>query len=196
MNLFDREDAAGELFGSVYPEGYKPLAEEAKEEYVPGGLTDWATKEDKKKRSTHTKHYDRAKAILNERWPGKYWKADYCEAISGSGWAGPQITRKDVLGLFDVMGLAKPDGRCIGCQITTRESVGAHLRKYTDPKKTHGSGKVPIENHLREFLACGGRFVILGFWQETTGRRLWQADMTLVTPELLDQYKARKRSAV
>lgn len=153
----------------------------------------WAKLEQKPKPFDSTKHYPKAISILKGLHPGKYWKADYKELLYKGSGSFPAVINKDMLGFADVLGITPPRGTAIAGQITTKTQVHAHLRKYTDPSKTHGSGKIPIETHLREFLSLGGRFYVIGFHQGGGKGSKWDAEVVEVTADVLNVYKSRKR---
>lgn len=202
--LFDVAEGAAaepedELFGSALPEGYVPLGRSP--ERVLGdvkALEEWAKAEPAQtaKKFNYRDHYKRAIKALNELHPGLYEKMDYELFIPTSfrnGRPDPLSMKrltKDWLGFADVGGTSKPNGRMVCANITTKGQIAAHLRKYTDPKETHGSGKVPIETYLRQYLECGGLFYVLGYHKVG---RFWKAEVTEVTLHLLDEYAGRKR---
>jgi hypothetical protein len=130
--------------------------------------------------------YNHAKRALAEMHPGKYWTCDYKE-ITYTG----QMVAKDMLGFMDVCGITT-EGKWVACNVTTRDGIKPHLREYTNPKKTHGQAKIPVIVHLREYLAHGGEFYIVGFYKEG---RLWKHETVRVTNDLLREYEARKRAA-
>lgn len=207
LDLFT-EDGEESLFGSTLPEGYVPLGRVGSA--LIGDvdqLVRWAdaepTEDPKRTKSAtatatfnYRSVYDNAVRSMKKLYPGKYWSVDYKE-ISFSKWrhgrpdfASAQIVSKDMLGFADVAGVSK--SRFVALQITTRGQIHAHLRKYVDDDATHGQAKTPIETHLREFLECGGIFLVLGFYKDP-GSRFWKHELVEVSPALLDLYKARKR---
>jgi hypothetical protein len=179
-------------FGDVWPAGYQPLGLKGAEECAIGTLTEWGKLEAPKQKFDATQHYERAMKMLRTLRPGKYWKADYIQPVWSYGCDVPALVSKDMLGFADVLGICPPNGHAVAGQITTRASMGAHLRKYTNPSETHGQAKIPIEFHLREFLQCGGEFILLGFFKDD-GSRFWRVEIVLVSEALLDIYVSRKR---
>jgi hypothetical protein len=180
------------------PDGYVPLDEEDSLDDL-GETPDFTGKAPKK--AAEPNHYNDAIKVMQTIHAGKYWRVDYKEMVirhwkdGRPSFDGMQIFTKDMLGFADIAGIAAPHGSFIAVQVTSKAAVQAHLRKYTSKEKTHGSNKIPIETHLREFLACGGKFYVLGFHQPKGKGTKWLAEVTIVTPELLDLYKSRKRKA-
>lgn len=120
---------------------------------------------------------------INGLYPGWYTKTEHYVTIYG----GAQIKR-DFGGFADLCGVS--DGRFIAVQITTVDQVGPHIRKYVSDAKSGGLGDTTIESNLRAFLACGGIFLIFGYYKE--GAR-WQHKVTHVDASVLDAAVARKR---
>lgn len=170
-----------DLFGSTYPEDYDPENPPKMKSKGYGRVQVGRSGSKCHKRE----HYPRAYKILTEMFGGgKYWKCDYME-VTYNG----MMVSKDMLGFMDVCGIT-PDGRWVSANITTLESIAAHLRKYSDLSKTHGQAKIPIVRHLREYLECGGRFFIIGFHKPG---RLWEHKLVEVTDQMISEYEARKR---
>ena len=136
--------------------------------------------------------FRRSIADISKLYPGWYWKTEHYTTI----YTGQQIKR-DFAGFADLVGVTpvkvgnKTFGQIIAVQITTRDQVMPHIRKYTDPEaKSGGLGDQPIEYHLREFLRNGGIFVILGYHKP---KSRWECTVTKVTEVELDAAVARKR---
>ncbi|GEM_PF-3951649 len=192
------DDGSPSPFGSALPKGYvrsEGLDEEEGDSlgvvrFLTAGLGDQERAPlQKAKRYDPRDHYKRTYAALERLYPGSFfWRADYTQTTYSG-----QIITKDTLGFADVMGML-PGGRIVAVQVTSYGAIKAHLRKYTDPAKTHGPGaNAPsIESLLRRFLATGGRVLIFGF-ALPEGRRTWEHEIVEITPELLDGYVARKR---
>lgn len=134
-------------------------------------------------RKKATNHHPRAKSELESlgwfSWTVEALKSTYTGALY----------KEDCLGLFDL--LAIKSGEVLGVQLTTKDSVGAHLRKYADPSKTV-QGRSIAEN-LERFLAHGGRFQVWGYYQTGgTGSR-WEHTVTTVTMEVIEGVISRRR---
>lgn len=103
------------------------------------------------------------------------------------------MRKQDLLGFADMLALqASPYGtRVIAVQVTTKDSVAAHLRKYVNHDTMSGGVKTSVA--VRKWLDHNCRFVILGFHQPDGPGGRWEFTTTEVTHELLDKVLARRR---
>jgi len=128
--------------------------------------------------------FQRSIKALQSLHPGFYGKAERWKP-GGEG----QFVKTDLYGFADIAGIRSADGRHVCAQVTSKQQVGAHIRKYLGDSKCDGN---LVSYNLREFIKCGGIFVVLGYYKEP-GKNAWQFTVTTVTTELLDNYIARKR---
>lgn len=192
-----------DLFGDAYPSGYDPNAPTR-----PAGFASRATKEDrdglfgdnpeltgsatkgKAAKVNRSAMIGRACDLLKagngpaECAGGLFYKTEH-HVTTFSG----MVVRKDLLGFMDAAGIT-PSGRAVAIQVTTPEAVNKHLSDYTNPLKTTGTGKVPVEVGLRRFLDCNGLFLIASYRKEG---RLWVFDFRTITHHDLDAAISRKR---
>lgn len=185
-----------DLFGDAYPSGYDPNAPTR-----PAGFASRATKEDrdglfgdnpeltgsaKDREPKINRSYmiQRACAEAAKRFPGFYWKCEH-QIVTFNG----MTKTKDILGFMDAQGLTD-EGRFVAIQVTTPGAVNKHISDYTNPLKTTGQGKVPIEKGLRSFLDRNGLFLMASYRRE--GSR-WVFDFRIITHHDLDAAIARKR---
>jgi hypothetical protein len=182
LDIFDVEDP------------FAGIPDETIGETARSSAPNWKDRKTSGRHSDKREHYPRViKALRDGSVPseiafcagGFFWKCDYKEII----YTGQPVS-KDILGFMDIQGLKA--GRFIGLNITSKASMGTHISDYVG-KKTHGQAKVRVEVLLREFLANGGVFLIAGYHRPGTSGK-WLYEWLRVTPELLDKYKARKRS--
>lgn len=97
------------------------------------------------------------------------------------------VRKQDLLGFMDMMAMTE-SGSVIAIQVTTKEQVAAHIRKFVSAAE---SGGVVIHDAIRKWLARHGSVVILGFYKDEKGR--WAFTKTWVTDEVLDEAIQRKR---
>lgn len=102
--------------------------------------------------------------------------------------------KRDLLGFGDLMLVTGvgDETRVTMVQCTSAGSVGAHMRKYADPTKTHGQAKTPVIELIRRWLAENGRIVVVSYEKDETTNR-WILHEHPVTMDLLDQFAARRR---
>jgi hypothetical protein len=164
----------GPDFGSEWPEGYDKL-----KEHTP-------KHKDKTSRpkGRGADLHKPAEKWFRELYPHGAWGPLY-----GYRYAGGRYISSDFCGFGDFLGVI--DGQTMIVQVTTLADVGAHLRKYSNPKNTWKER--PICDYIHEFLSAGTWFVILGFYKEE-GSRYWSVKETNVTKELLAEYAARIRA--
>jgi hypothetical protein len=164
-------------FGSVKPENLPPVKETMGRNIARIGTGP------RKKRPQTREHYARVIALMEREFGGFFWTCDGKKVVGGGA-----LVATDLLGFMDLQGIAH--GRFIAANVTSKPKIGAHMRDYTNPAKTHGPGKVPVRDLLRRFLQNGGTLFIYGY--EKVGAR-WQYERVEVTESLMAEYEGRKR---
>jgi hypothetical protein len=116
---------------------------------------------------------------------------------------GYQQIKRDFLGIADVVGIREtaPEGSpgMILAQLTTRKSIGAHIRKYVSDASS--TDEIPTLRKLRAVLSIGCEVVVMGYFREMVptadGKGIkvsgWLYVPLRVTHEALDAATLRKR---
>ena len=217
-NLFQDPDQGYDPFGDVEEDrrrlaqaptskskGFAPAGELSDENALlrDGGTIDaMAGKESKKINKAASKPSDEYRRAIDEVEADGYFafRTEAYHSIRG------MFIKRDLLGIADIVGLqpglmndrpgSEPPHQStdvLFLQLTTKEGVGAHIRKLVSSETFELSRGNPLtyKEITEKVMDAGVTIIIWGWYKDDKGR--WAHSTTTVTRELLEAAIARKR---